>query len=156
MHQCSKMSSSSWMDLLNLYLLPSSSMCSYNYIFLIIIFFFFDQLYKSPSSSSSSEPCCQVSVCWSGQTSSSCLPCWPRRRWCVWVWTTGITAWSRTPRSPKSQSSSANSPAPSPAHMMTSSCPQRARWERAGELYSSFFKKRGWQSALHEEMKERV
>lgn len=73
-------------------------------------------------------PCLLVSVCCSDHTSSSCLLSWLQRRWCAWVWTTVITAWSRMSQSPKSQSSSANSPVPSQGHTITSSCPQRARW----------------------------
>lgn len=86
------------------------------------------------------EPCLLVSVCWSGHISSCCLLSWPQRRWCAWAWTTGITAWSRMPQSPKSQSSSANSPMPSQGHTMTSSCPRRARWgqERVEESLRFF------------------
>lgn len=76
-----------------------------------------------------SEPWCQVSVWWTDQPSSYCLLFWPQRRWCVWVWTTRTTAWSKTPPSQKNRSSSASFPAPSRARMTTLLCLQRARWE---------------------------
>lgn len=57
--------------------------------------------------------------------------CFPQsrvqRRSCAWAWTSGTTAWSRTPPFPRNPSSSASSPVPSLAHSTTSCCPMRAR-----------------------------
>lgn len=74
-----------------------------------------------------SEPCPAVSVFSLAPISSFCLRSPVRTRWCVWVWTTETTVWSRMPPSPPSPSSSASSHPPSRVPMTPSSFQARAR-----------------------------